>query len=190
MRTICGTAAYAAPEIVRGDVYTPSTDIWSLGVVLFAMVAGKLPYESHDVNKMKRSILKSDPSYPKHFSSELNALLHGMLCKDGTKRISIGEMKDHPWFRVDIRRPLRLDTAQIDDKVEKRWSELKLVCPDAHDQQVGKLILRRMFECEELAGLGRVDASVSKDRGAPSARRLKYESGAIKLQRLLAKQDH
>jgi 5'-AMP-activated protein kinase catalytic alpha subunit len=187
MRTICGTVAYVAPEILRGDVYTPSTDIWSLGVILFAMIAGKLPFQSHDIEKMKKRILKEEPSYPRHFSRELTNLLRGMLCKDGIKRFSISQLKEHSWFGAGLFRPLDLDARRIEEEVEKKWSELGLVESETHSEQVGRMIMKRIVECEELHTTGTGMELLWNDRQMKHARRLKYESGAVKLQQLCAR---
>lgn len=82
LKTSCGSPNYAAPEIIRGALYTgPEIDVWSSGIVLYAMLCGRLPFESDDVGQLfkqidgKSNFLTNDP-LPLIASS----LLRGILC--------------------------------------------------------------------------------------------------------------
>jgi len=58
LKTACGSPCYAAPEMIEGKLYYGSrVDIWSSGVILFAMVAGYLPFEDKDTGKLYQKIL-------------------------------------------------------------------------------------------------------------------------------------
>ena len=57
--TFCGSAAYAAPEIIQGKMYDPRKhDSWSLGVILYIMVCGSMPYDDSNVRKMLKEQLR------------------------------------------------------------------------------------------------------------------------------------
>jgi len=59
--SFCGTADYVAPEIIRGEFYDTSADIWSLGVLIYQMLTGHVPYEEEDREKLYNRIIFEDP---------------------------------------------------------------------------------------------------------------------------------
>ena len=93
-----GTTIYNAPEMLRGELYDYSVDIWQLGVLLFELMARRIPFEGKDEKKTREKILECNPRYPKHFSEELVDLLEQILTKDPADRISLEEITLHPWF--------------------------------------------------------------------------------------------
>lgn len=97
MKTRCGSPAYASPEIISGVEYNMSCDIWSCGVVLFAMVCGYLPFNDENMNRFAQKIMYQEVSFPAHLSQNLKDLLKKMLTKDFHKRITIKEILNHPW---------------------------------------------------------------------------------------------
>jgi serine/threonine protein kinase len=98
LNTACGSPAYASPEMAKGQSSSKASDIWSAGVLLFAMCSGELPFHSHDVHKTLHLIAFSEPNYPHYFSPNLVDLLKKLLDKNQTKRITIPKIKEHPWF--------------------------------------------------------------------------------------------
>ncbi|CAM9162342.1 unnamed protein product [Phaeothamnion confervicola] len=106
LRTVCGTPFYTAPEVFRGGGGRGGTgydgraaDVWSAGVVLFTMLAGRLPFEGTDVHDTLRIIDSCRPKYPASFSPDARALVDGMLARDAAKRLTLAEVAAHPWFR-------------------------------------------------------------------------------------------
>ncbi|KAI8148920.1 kinase-like domain-containing protein [Fennellomyces sp. T-0311] len=94
-----GSLAYAAPEQVRSDKPLPSpcTDLWSLGVLLFALVTGRLPFQdSYDV-RLQRKILEGEYQMPDNLSDELQQLLRGLLQVDPQKRYTVRQILHSPW---------------------------------------------------------------------------------------------
>ena len=94
----CGTPAYAAPEVILRKGYGYQIDVWGLGVLLYAMAAGRLPYYSEDVGSLVRMIVYDDLVFPKGMSPLLKDLIERLMKKDPAERITLGEIRRHPWL--------------------------------------------------------------------------------------------
>ncbi|OHT08980.1 CAMK family protein kinase [Tritrichomonas foetus] len=101
LQTSCGSLAYIAPEIIIGNGYTEKVDIWSAGIVLYAITCGHLPFDTTNSNKLLNIILNDEPEYPAHMSINLSDLLSRILKKDPSERITLEEIEHHPWFTMD-----------------------------------------------------------------------------------------
>jgi serine/threonine protein kinase len=101
----CGSPAYVAPEIVTSMRYTTTVDVWSLGVILYAMAVGQLPFEGDTVEAQLRRIVYSTPQFPT-MNTDLRGLLIRMLDKNGDSRISLAEIWEHPWMAGTVRKTL------------------------------------------------------------------------------------
>lgn len=96
----CGTPAYIAPEILKNDGFQGfSADIWSAGIVLYAMSQGKVPFFAKDVQDLYLMIVKDKYSPLEDVSSELEDLMSKLLIKDPSKRITIEGILNHPWLK-------------------------------------------------------------------------------------------
>lgn len=70
LETFCGSPYYAAPEMIAATPYTgPEVDVWSMGVVLYAMVSGRLPFDSSCMRVLYNAIMNGDYSIPQFFSA-------------------------------------------------------------------------------------------------------------------------
>lgn len=98
MSTTCGSIAYSAPELLKGELYTAAVDIWSCGIILYAMILGYLPFRSASSIKLAKQIVESSPKFPKSLSPVLIDLLHGMLNKDPQLRLTADEALQAPWI--------------------------------------------------------------------------------------------
>ena len=98
MQTACGSPAYAPPEMFKGEKYNSTADLWSAGVVLYAMSVGKLPFEDAHIQKLIHKIITSEPEYPRALDPSLVDLLRRMLMKDASCRMSIQKIRGHHWF--------------------------------------------------------------------------------------------
>jgi serine/threonine protein kinase len=115
--TECGSPSYVPPELVRGKLCSKSADIWSAGVVLFAMATGRLPFCDDAVENVLRMIAFTDPTYPRELSSQLVHLLRRMFKKSPQTRITIEGIKAHPWFApADVGH--RVDGNRLQDRPE------------------------------------------------------------------------
>lgn len=82
LTTACGSPCYAAPEMVAGKPYHGiHTDIWSAGVILYAMLCGYLPFEDSNTSELYKKIINQDPPLPNFLSKNAKGLLMGILAK-------------------------------------------------------------------------------------------------------------
>ena len=101
LKTACGSPCYAAPEMIAGKRYHGATvDIWSCGVILFAMICGYLPFEDPNTSQLYKKILTADYKVPKWVSSEAQDLLRKVLNTDPEKRYTIDMIRTHPWYTM------------------------------------------------------------------------------------------
>jgi serine/threonine protein kinase len=98
MKTTCGSPFYVAPEVVRDEVYGTSSDIWSAGVVLYAMLVGSLPWESDNLASLLNQIITTEPVVPGRLSPDARSLIAGILRKEPDTRLTIPEILAHPWL--------------------------------------------------------------------------------------------
>lgn len=99
LTTWCGSPPYAAPEIFKGEPYVGAkADIWSLGVVLYVMVCGTLPFDAQPLPHLKKQVLSASFRVPYWLSLSCERLIRVMLAKVPAKRPSTRELFQHPWF--------------------------------------------------------------------------------------------
>lgn len=112
-----GSPAYVAPEIAQGHSYTQLVDIWSMGIVLFALVTGHLPFTASTTEALLQKIVLTDPGVPDDLSPDLSDILQRLLTKDPAQRINIAGVRQHPWLRKASPRfttlPMRIYTEMI-----------------------------------------------------------------------------
>jgi len=99
----CGTPNYVAPEVLRGCGYDKTADVFSLGVIMFLMIRGLLPFDAHDVNVILKNTLRCDmlmeDDHWSNISPEGKDLLSKFLQKDPSQRIDIADALRHPWIK-------------------------------------------------------------------------------------------
>ncbi|KIJ13810.1 hypothetical protein PAXINDRAFT_100499, partial [Paxillus involutus ATCC 200175] len=107
LKTSCGSPNYAAPEVIRGGLYTgPEIDVWSCGVILYVMLCGRLPFEDDDVQTLFTKISQGSYHMPGHLGVDARGLINSMLAVDPVKRITVPEITQHPFFTTDLPRYL------------------------------------------------------------------------------------
>ncbi|PRT54694.1 Serine/threonine-protein kinase HSL1 [Wickerhamiella sorbophila] len=97
LETSCGSPHYASPEIVAGKNYhgAPS-DIWSCGIILFALLTGHLPFDDDSIRKLLLKVQSGVYSMPRNLSTEAKDLISRMLLVDPNRRITMREILAHP----------------------------------------------------------------------------------------------
>ena len=95
-----GSLCYACPEIIDEMPYNPElADVWSLGVILYVLICGYLPFSDEDDNKNKILISNGKIDFPKEISNKLKDLLRHMLDKNPNKRYTFAKIIKHPWIK-------------------------------------------------------------------------------------------
>eukprot|EP01101_Sappina_pedata_P001407 TRINITY_DN11494_c0_g1_i1.p1 TRINITY_DN11494_c0_g1~~TRINITY_DN11494_c0_g1_i1.p1 ORF type:complete len:518 (+),score=160.23 TRINITY_DN11494_c0_g1_i1:96-1649(+) len=115
LRTSCGSPNYAAPEVISGKLYAgQEVDVWSCGVILFAFLCARLPFDDEVVPKLFQKIREGIYTIPDHVSPQARDLIKQMLVVDPLKRITITEIRNHPWFQKSLpdylQKPPTIDT--------------------------------------------------------------------------------
>ncbi|KAK7040734.1 hypothetical protein VNI00_009640 [Paramarasmius palmivorus] len=106
METYCGTTGYASPEMLQGQKYQgPEVDIWSLGVILYCLLTGMLPFDDDDEAVMREKVIIGEFEDPEWLSDEARDLIKNILVKEPSSRLSIPQILAHPWFAAHKARP-------------------------------------------------------------------------------------
>ena len=107
LKTSCGSPNYAAPEVISGKLYSgPEVDVWSCGVILYALLCGSLPFDDESIPNLFKKIKGGVYTLPSHLSSGARDLIARALLVDPLKRVTISEIREHPWFVVHLPRYL------------------------------------------------------------------------------------
>ncbi|PVF92833.1 Pkinase-domain-containing protein [Serendipita vermifera] len=102
LRTSCGSPHYASPEIVKGERYSGAgSDIWSCGVILYALLTSRLPFDDPNVNNVLRKVRDGKFSIPEWVIPQGKDLIMRMLEVDITRRITMKEIFEHPLFHLE-----------------------------------------------------------------------------------------
>ncbi|XP_022530760.1 serine/threonine-protein kinase SIK2 [Astyanax mexicanus] len=109
LATWCGSPPYAAPEVFEGQQYEgPQLDIWSMGVVLYVLVCGALPFDGPSLPVLRQRVLEGRFRIPYFMTEDCEHLIRRMLVLDPSKRLSVAQIKEHKWMVLDVpvQRPL------------------------------------------------------------------------------------
>jgi serine/threonine protein kinase len=99
LHTTCGTPNYVAPEVLADKGYDGrAADVWSMGVILYVLLAGFLPFDEPTMSALFRKIQKAEFSYPSWFTPRVKALLNRILVPDPATRISLAEIMQDDWY--------------------------------------------------------------------------------------------
>lgn len=126
LRTSCGSPNYAAPEVISGNLYAgPEVDVWSCGVILYALLCGTLPFDDESIPNLFKKIKSGMYSLPSHLSQSARELILRMLVVDPMKRITIGDVRQHVWYKHKLPAYLTLPPEMIE--LQERYIDSEIV---------------------------------------------------------------
>jgi len=103
LHTTCGTPNYVAPEVLADNGYDgKKADAWSIGVILYVLLAGFLPFDEGTITLLFAKIQAAEFTYPAWFTPEVRTFLDGILVADPKIRTSVGEMRTKPWITSGV----------------------------------------------------------------------------------------
>lgn len=115
LETACGSPHYAAPEVIRGQAYKGSSaDIWSCGVILYALLAGRLPFDDEDVAALLNKVKVGQFEIPDAIDPLAKDLIRKMLEKDVSARITIADIQTHPFYTSRVPKALDHNVPDFD----------------------------------------------------------------------------
>ena len=123
LQTACGTPSYAPPEMLEGLQYNgEASDIWSCGIILYAMLCGSLPFTESKEDIIIEKIKKHEYKIPDYLSKEAQDILNHILKINPLERYNIDSIKKHPWFNIvkpHLIKGISVDSIKIpvDDKI-------------------------------------------------------------------------
>ncbi|WVQ91456.1 hypothetical protein IAS59_005254 [Cryptococcus gattii] len=134
LETSCGSPHYASPEIVAGRAYHgSSSDIWSCGIILFALLTGRLPFDDDNIRSLLQKVKIGIFEMPDEIKDPARDLLRRMLEKDPERRITMPEILSHPFFVSRPPRPIpgrSLISPPTLDEVERPVNSVDEIDPD------------------------------------------------------------
>eukprot|EP01040_Poterioochromonas_malhamensis_P009687 gene9687-10521_t len=125
LRTPCGSPNYAAPEVISGNLYAgPEVDVWSCGVILYALLCGTLPFDDMSIPNLFYKIKSGMYSLPSFLCQSSRDLIIRMLVVDPLKRITFQEVRQHPWYLHRLPDYLTLHPTLIEMQERSRDPEI------------------------------------------------------------------
>ena len=105
--TLCGTPVYMAPEIIREQPHDEKVDIWCIGVLLFELTTGTLPFQGETTEALKNNILNLKISWPKDINLDAKNLIIKILKIEPDQRISLTDIIQHDFFSKHLKDPIQ-----------------------------------------------------------------------------------
>lgn len=152
----CGSTQYIAPEILKGEKYGNEADIWSLGILLYCCSLGHFPFNYSSIQQTFYHIVSTEPKYPESLPEDFVDLLKKMLNKDPKQRITINEMKNHPFVTDFDFSSLGLSfqaTSSVKDMIDKLIQNQNALL-SANEKDIISKVNERLHETDVYASMG------------------------------------
>ncbi|XP_055271146.1 serine/threonine-protein kinase BRSK2 isoform X2 [Moschus berezovskii] len=99
LETSCGSPHYACPEVIRGEKYDGrKADVWSCGVILFALLVGALPFDDDNLRQLLEKVKRGVFHMPHFIPPDCQSLLRGMIEVDAARRLTLEHIQKHIWY--------------------------------------------------------------------------------------------
>ncbi|XP_033030798.1 serine/threonine-protein kinase MARK2 isoform X4 [Lacerta agilis] len=135
--TFCGSPPYAAPELFQGKKYDgPEVDVWSLGVILYTLVSGSLPFDGQNLKERRERVLRGKYRIPFYMSTDCENLLKKFLILNPSKRGTLEQIMKDRWMNV----------GHEDDELKPYVEPL----PDYKDPRRTELMISMGYSREEI----------------------------------------
>ncbi|XP_078490114.1 serine/threonine-protein kinase SIK3 [Ciona intestinalis] len=156
LKTWCGSPPYAAPELFEGKEYIgPKVDVWSLGVVLYVLVCGSLPFDDSTLQALRQRVLSGKFRIPFYMSSDCEHLVRNMLLINPSRRYSMKQICSHRWMK----------TTERDETFERFVQECSNTQKQNEQEPLNEFVLNEM-----------VSSGVDKDRVINSIMNKEYDN--------------
>ncbi|XP_037124527.1 serine/threonine-protein kinase SIK3 homolog isoform X3 [Syngnathus acus] len=137
LKTWCGSPPYAAPELFEGKEYDgPKVDIWSLGVVLYVLVCGALPFDGSTLQNLRARVLSGKFRIPFFMSTDCEYLIRHMLVLEPSRRLTMEQICKNKWMRQ----------GDPDPEFERLIAECELVKTERETELINEQVLIAMSE--------------------------------------------
>ncbi|XP_056638496.1 serine/threonine-protein kinase BRSK1 isoform X2 [Diorhabda sublineata] len=115
LETSCGSPHYACPEVIRGEKYDGrKADVWSCGVILYALLVGALPFDDDNLRQLLEKVKRGVFHIPHFVPPNCQSLLRGMIEVNPEKRLTLTEINKHPWVTAGGKGELELELPMME----------------------------------------------------------------------------
>lgn len=115
LETSCGSPHYACPEVIRGEKYDGRrADVWSCGVILYALLVGALPFDDDNLRQLLEKVKRGVFHIPHFVPPDCQSLLRGMIEVNPDKRLTLSDINKHPWVTAGGKGELELELPMME----------------------------------------------------------------------------
>lgn len=151
LKTSCGSPNYAAPEVISGKPYLgPEVDIWSCGIIMYALLCGSLPFDDENIPNLFKKIKSGIYLLPSYLSDCSRDLIARMLVTNPLTRISLEGIRNHPWFQTRLPKYLSFPPMKKNQKGKNRNRlDKKIIKIVAKKTKLGEKFLEMAIQSDD-----------------------------------------